>query len=173
MREQPLRSDEGRPKRRSLREHHTRSLSPSIFPLHLPVPPLCLNLSPLTSSRSQIHSEGQVMLCLWRSLFPVLFIWCIMYKGPGVCFTPSLALLNHFSSYLCFSILTQGLIRWGWCWAFKRISLLLGLRFFTMCSTPETRPCTLMCTARSLRKCGHIDFKSKSGVQAKDQWIVP
>lgn len=75
--------------------------------------------SPLTPSRSRIHSEGQVVLCFWRSLFPVLFIWCIMYKGPDVCFTPSLALLSHFASYLCFSILTRGLIRWDWCWAFK------------------------------------------------------
>lgn len=102
---------------------------------------------PLTSSCSWIHSEGQVMLCLWRSLFPVLFIWCIMYKGPDVCFTPSLALLNNFPAYLCFSILTQGLIRWDWRWAFKTSSLLLGLQVFLPC-VPLWKPGHAHCCVR-------------------------
>lgn len=132
---------------------------------------------PLTPSRSPPHTHEFILrgrscyafegASYLSSLFDALCIKALM------CVLHPLALLNHFPSYLCFSILTQGLIRWDWRWAFKTSSLLLGLQFFTTFSTLETRPYTLLCTAQSLRKCGHVDFKSKSGVQAKDQWIVP
>lgn len=104
----------------------------------------------LTPSHSQINFEGQVILCLWRSLFPVLFIWCIMYKDLDVCFTHALALLSHFSSYPSFSILTQGLIRWDSYWAFKTSFLLLGPQvFLTTFSTLQTRPYTLLVWSHS------------------------
>lgn len=89
---------------------------------------------PLTPSRSPPHThefilrgrscyafEGASSL---SSLFDALCIKALM------CVLHPLALLNHFPSYLCFSILTQELIRWDWRWAFKTSSLLLGLQFF-------------------------------------------